>query len=386
MKRQQKWIFNIVISVFIGMLGFFSSSFQSTTNQVAIQFGQPVTMVGTYVSFFAAGVFISLFFSGALADRIGKKRAVIGAVSLMIIGALLLAVSHRQIVTLGGLILIGMGFGPSQVMGSAMLTDENPKRATKWMNISQILYSAGAIIAPLAAVWYYTRGLGTYQDIFLLLAIAFIVLLIPLCFLKYNDAPQSENDTKKPLHPFGVLKSREFSLYALMIFLYLGYESIAPVYIKAYFLQTGSSETLGSTAISLFWLSMIAGRFIGIFMSSKEKLGIRCFSPVVVVAVCILLLAKSPETRLLGALLFGFGCGPVWPMLFVLSSKVFPNRSGSAYAVMMIFSSAAYIVFPVVLGSVVKNLQLTFIGCALLSILVFGFSFFIPKAQRDDIK
>ncbi|MEI8200453.1 MAG: MFS transporter [Eubacteriales bacterium] len=93
-------------------------------------------------------------------------------------------------------------------------------------------------------------------------------------------------------------------------------------------------------------------------MSGKEKSGIH-FSPPPIV----------------------FGCGPVWPMLLVLAAKVFPDRSGSAYAVMMVFSTAGYMIFPFFMGSLVNNLNITLIGCGILSAIVFILSFLPEKFE-----
>jgi len=384
MKRQYKWIFNGAICMLIGMLGIFSSSFQSIANRMAAQFGQPVTAIGTYISVWAAGSFISVFFSGTLADRIGKKKVIIGAITFIIVGSLLVAVSRWQMLTLIGLVFMGMGFGPSEAIGSALLTDENPVNATRWMSISQICFCIGAIAAPIAAVWYCTAGFGTYQNIFYLSAIGFVVMLAFFIFNQYETACEKDGNTSRSIHPLDVMRNGHFRLYAIMIFLYVGYESIAPAYIKAFFVETGSTEALGAKAISLFWVSMIAGRLVGIFMNGKEELGIKVFPPIVFSAVCVLLLAGSSEMRLAGVILFGFGCGPLWPMLFVLSSRVFPYRTGSAYAVMMAFSSAGYMIFPVLLGSFVNNLRVTFAGCALLALSIFGLSF-LSKRIKESI-
>jgi len=382
MKLQRKWNVNIMTSLLLGMLGILSSSFQSTADRMAAQFGQPITMIGTYISFFAAGSLISVLLGGMFADRIGKRKITAGAVALIIIGALLIAVSRQQAETLAGLLIMGMGSGTTEVMGSAILTDENPAHATRWMNISQIVFCAGAVTAPVAAVWYCTMGSGTYQKIFLILALSFCVQLIFFFWNGRGDVTPAESGSRKALHPVNLLKNREFRLYAVMIFLYIGYESIAPAYIKAFFLQTGSSEAFSAFAISVFWFSMIAGRFIGVFMNGKEKLGIQVFSPVVVAAVCFLLFAQSPQMRIVGVVLFGFACGPVWPMLFVLSSKIFPDRIGTAYSVMMVFSTGGYMIFPFLLGSAVNNIRITFIGCAFLSITVFGLSFMSIKNTK----
>ena len=57
-------------------------------------------------------------------------------------------------------------------------------------------------------------------------------------------------------------------------------------------------------------------------------------------------------------------------MLFVLASRVFPERSGAAYATMMLFCVAGASFSPAVLGSGVNNVNVTFILCGALSLVV----------------
>ena len=71
-----------------------------------------------------------------------------------------------------------------------------------------------------------------------------------------------------------------------------------------------------------------------------------------------------------GVAIYGFGCGPVWPMLFVLAARVFPNRSGASYAVMMLFSQAGNSLSPAVIGAGVNNVEATFAICAALALVV----------------
>ena len=167
-----------------------------------------------------------------------------------------------------------------------------------------------------------------------------------------------------------MLKSREFCLYALLIFVYLCYESVGPTYLRQLFLERGASEGTANLAISLFWAAMVVLRLVGAFMDGKELVCVRILSPLIAVGSVLALLAPSDGLRLAGAVLYGFGCGPVWPMLFVLASRVFPERSGAAYATMMLFSVAGDSFAPAVLGSGVNNVNVTFILCGALSLVV----------------
>ncbi len=126
---------------------------------------------------------------------------------------------------------------------------------------------------------------------------------------------------------------------------------------------------------------MIVFRMIGVFMDGKELFCIRWFTPLVLAGVVVLLLASSDGMRLAGVLLYGFGCGPVWPMLFVLASRVFPRRSGAAYAMMMLFTMTGNSLSPAVFGSLVANVPATIALCGLLSLFVTAAAWYATKRQ-----
>ncbi len=381
MEKRSKLIFNCMASLLIGILGVFFSSFQSTADRIALSFGQESSLVGLFISVFAAGSFISVYFNGALADSIGKKKVIVAAIICSIVGTFIVGISEWYGLTLAGLFLMGVGFGPAEAMSSAIMTDENPTQATKWMNISQVVYCAGAISAPVAAIWYCTEGGGRYNDIFLLCSAAFALLLIYFIRIPFGRAPTGGQKAKRDIQPLTLLKNKQFLLYAVMIFLYIGYDAIGPAYIKQLLLSTNSTEQVAAVGISVFWTAMITGRIIGIFMNGKERLGVRLFTPMAILGALLMLLAGSQELRFIGAFAYGLGCGPVWPLMFVLSAKISPERSGAAYAVMMLFSSAGHMVFPTLLGTWLGNVYLTFIGGGILAILVFCGSLFIRKTD-----
>ena len=383
-ERRSKLIFNCMASLLIGILGVFFSSFQSIADRVAMSFGQASSLVGLFISVFAAGSFISVYLNGALSDLIGKKKVVVTAILCSIVGSFVVGISQSYVLTLVGLFLMGVGFGPAEAMSSAIMTDENPESATRWMNISQVVYCAGAISAPVAAIWYCSEG-GKYNDIFLLCSAAFALLLIYFIRIPYGKMPSGIQRTKKDVRPLTLLKNKQFLLYAVMIFFYIGYDAIGPAYIKQMFMVTNSTEQVAATGISVFWIAMITGRTIGIFMNGKERLGVRLFTPLAILGALLMLVAGTQEVRLVAAFLYGLGCGPVWPLMFVLAAKIAPERSGAAYAVMMSFCSAGHMLFPALLGTWLGNVYFTFIGCGILAALVFVGSLFIKNSAHNSL-
>ena len=366
-QRTQNWLY----CTLVGVLGLYASTYQTLVDRLAARFGLDTRMIGVLLSVYAIGSLCSVLISGMLSDSLGKRRVVLCASLLMCLGLLCISSSSTPTPLFAGLFFTGMGAGPCESVSSALLTDENPGASTRWMNISQMLFGVGAIVAPLAATWYLSRPGADASSALLLCAGAVFLCWAALAATSRGRLRRPETEgVRRELNLFSVLKSREFRLYALLVFVYLCYESVGPTYLRQLFLERGSSEATANLAISLFWAAMVVLRLVGAFMDGKELICVRILSPLIAVGSALALLAPSDGLRLAGAVLYGFGCGPVWPMLFVLASRVFPERSGAAYATMMLFSVVGDSFSPAVLGSGVNNVNVTFILCGALSLVV----------------
>jgi len=370
----QNWLY----CTLVGVLGLYASTYDAMVDRMTARFLLDARMIGILMSVYAAGSLTSVLLSGMLSDSIGKRRVVLFGGAMLTLGVALVATAGSVPLMMVGLFLAGMGFGPCESIGSALLTDENPGGETRWMNISQIFFGAGAIAAPVAAVWYASLPGRSYSSALFVCAGA--VFLCWLAILSTSRGRLSKPEgVKRELNLFGVLKNREFLLYAVMVCVYLCYEALAPAYFKQLFLLRGASEQTAGLAISIFWAAMIVFRFVGVFMDGKELFCIRWFTPMIILGVAVLLLAKSDGVRLIGAALFGFGCGPVWPMLYVLAARLFPDRSGAAFAMMMLFTMAGKTASPALFGTLVDNVPVTIGLCAALAALLTGCAWYASK-------
>ena len=256
---------------------------------------------------------------------------------------------------------------PQRGISSALLTDENPDYATRWMNISQVFFCAGAILSPLAVMAYLAGG-NRFGG--LLLFCAGVIALTGLMILLAGGEMGAKKIDRKRLNMFSVLESRTVVLCAFMVFIYLGCESVGLVYLKQLFLLHGEGSELADLSISLFWVAMILFRLLGTRMDGKEMITLRWLTLMLPLGAVVCLLAASPLPRLIGTALYGAGCGAVWPMLFVLASRSLPRRSGAVFAVMMLFTTAGNTLFPLLIGKWVGNPEITVMLCAALGLLL----------------
>lgn len=307
--RSRQGVQNWLYCALVGVLGLYASAYQTLVGQLTERFGLDERLMGVLLAVYAAGSLCSVLVSGMLSDSLGKRRVVLCAAPVMCLGLVCAATAGAVALLFAGLFLAGHGFGPCESTGSALLTDENPGASTRWMNISQIFFGLGAIVAPLAATWYLSRAGASTSGALLICAGAVFVCWLLLAFTSGGRLGRPAVATRD-LNPFTVLKSREFLLYGVLVFLYLCYESVAPAYFKQLFLKRGADEGTANLAISVFWTAIVACRLVGAFMEGKEKKCIVVFSPLVAVGALLALLARGDGLRLLGVALYGVGLRP----------------------------------------------------------------------------
>ena len=372
---------NLLLCTLITALGALVTSLSSVLDRMATYIGLAPERVGVFISVYMVGSCLSAFFGGSLADRLGKRRVIAAGTALLALGLIGVAAASGAALTFIGLFVLGVGFGPSESMGSALLTDENGRHATLWMNLSQIGFGIGAIAAPALVAWHLGRG-GGYQSVFWLCAAAFTAFFLILAAgIKGRSV---KVNPESGVNSFELLKNNNFRLCALLVFLYMGYESVAPAYLKRLFLEKGAGEEMAMLTISLFWAAMLVCRLIGAFLSGRELFSVKFFTLFVIAGIALTLFAPNNALRVLGVLLYGFGCGPTWTMIFVLSSRVFPDRIGAAYGVMMLFSTAGGAVFPAVIGAWVANTQVTFILCIGIALLLIAGAFLAGRMETGQ--
>ncbi|MDD4081298.1 MAG: MFS transporter [Eubacteriales bacterium] len=368
---------NLLLCALVGWLGVYASLLSTLSDRLAAQFSLAGTDAGLFISAHALGMLVSVLLSGSLADSIGKRRIVLVGCALMVAGLIFTYLAQSLPAILAGLFLTGMGFSPSEAISSALLTDENPEHATRWMNWSQVCFGLGAVLSPLAVVWYLSAG-RAYGG--LLLICAGLVGVSGLLILLAGGDMGAGKADKTRLNMFSVLKSKTVLVCCLMVFFYLGVESVGIVYLKQLFLLHGEGSSLGDLSISLFWLAMIVLRLVGTRMDGREMISLRYLTLMIPLGAVVSLLAPNPGLRLLGAVLYGAGCGAVWPMLFVLAGRSMPQRSGAVFAMMMIFTTAGNSLFPMLIGKWVANPETTMIICAALALLLPALSFSLERS------
>jgi len=285
-------------------------------------------------------------FFGAIAEKIGDRRAVIIGALVYAAGLVLssFAVSpleHQLYEILIGFGVAGTGFGVILAVVGRASSDENRSMS---LAIVTAAASGGQVVgAPIAE---YLLGFMSWQDVFLVFAAAVLALIMLLPFMRAPVAATKE-ELEESMGTILKKAARDPSFTLIFLgFFSCGYqlafvtahfpafvtEMCSPIVSGSLLDSIGVSSTsaLGAVAISLIGLANIAGTLTAGYLGkrySKKYLLASIYLARTFVAAAFILTPMSPAT----VLLFSVAMGALWLATVPLTSGLIAHIYGLRY-------------------------------------------------------
>lgn len=210
----------------------------------------------------------------------------------------------------------GLGAGSIDAALNNYVALHYNSRHMSWLHC---FWGVGTIISPYIMSYALTHTTWTdgYRIVsFIQFGIA-AVLLLTLPIWKINSGKKSENADAKALGLRGALKIKGVSSLLIAFMAYCGAEATTMFWASSYLEGTrGTGKDKAAAFGALFFIGITAGRFLSGFIS--EKLGDnRMIREGTVIALFGTLLIALPFeiTSVLGFLIIGLGCAPVYPCI-----------------------------------------------------------------------
>ena len=154
-------------------LGFEIGGFQATLREMASFFF-------TFQAFMGLSCFYSIYWNHyhecdvwKYSGSYWKKRILLKFISLFIVGTTIVGISSSLTATVIGIFLIGCGYGVSESVSTALLSDHYTSTAHQYINLSQAFLCLGAVLAPLlSAIFFSTHMILTFL----------LCIMIGLCY------------------------------------------------------------------------------------------------------------------------------------------------------------------------------------------------------------
>lgn len=352
-------------------LGFEGGGFQLVLLQVAEEFHLNQTLMGFLVAAQFIAVMLSPLVFGPIADRIGKKRVLLFAMPIFIIGCLFAASAWSAATFIIGVFIIGCGLGVCECLVSANMTDNFPEQANRYMNMTQCTFSLGAVVSPILTRYLMDQFAMSWRGAFFMAGLGYVALL-PLMGLTHCVSVRTPEQAKVSGSLLQLGKHRFFIALFLCIFLYVGMETGIAYFADSLFTVEIMRPELGAYAISTFWLVMSGSRLLFSFIKVQERKAILAGYGLSTLAGILMLVLPNASVTLLGIALIGFAFGPIWPMIMAMGTKSLPEMTGLVSSLLMAAGGLGGALLPVMMGACADNAGLYWAFGILIAFMIAG--------------
>ena len=357
----------LLITVF-GLL----NNYQSVVmNRVVETYGLIGGAQGIMSSMINIGSIAAFLSAPALQGRLKKTSMLLIACLLLVVSFFMLGSARVYAAMLAGSLLAGVGFGWVDSNCNALMVDLHPFDSSRKLGLLHGGFGVGGLAAPLVitALFAATDWHGVSYVLCALIAAAGIVFLL-LTARAAKGAPAAKPEQKLT---FSAVKEfllrRKNALMLLTAMLYAATQSGLVIWIVRYMTLQYGAETLGSAALSIYWISATLSRFFAPYVPMRPLklflLGTAVSSVLLIVGVL------SGSAVVMCVMVGGIGLvsGHCIPMLISEASASEPGNSALVASSFLVSMCLVRVIIPVFMGFLAAKINLAFM---MLSPAVFG--------------
>lgn len=339
----------------------------------------PFSYAGIISMIISAGTIVSSFFSDRLTRKFGA--GLVTAVSVLLTAGALFGFSVSDSFYLLCIMAIPYGLGAGAV-DAALNNYVALHYSSRHMSWLHCFWGVGAAASPYIMGFCLGKGLGWSRGYFSVSMIQIVITAILFISLplwksradekeggiepKGAEAEQIQTDQTKAV-PSKALSFREIlrikgAPYILITFFaYSAMESTTGLWASSYLVQYLLMEPEKAAKFaSFFYLGITVGRFLCGFVADKmgDKALIRLGSGIAGAGILLVLIPFPVTTpALLGLVIIGFGCAPVYPAIIHSTPFYFGKENSQALiGIQMAFAYVGSTFMPPLLGTLAARI------------------------------
>lgn len=341
-------------------------------------FSVPVSYSGIIFMIIAGGTIVSSLQSDQLTKKLGAGAVTAISVLTTALALFGFSISHSYIALCLWAIPYGLGAGSVDAALNNYVAIHYASRHMSWLHC---MWGVGASLGPYIMGYTLTGGAGWnsgYRYIAVLQIGLTVVLFFSLPLWRGQTKIARKTgaaDTKAaPIPLWHVVMIPGAKEIMLTFFCYCAMEQTANLWASSYLvLHRGVSAETAAGFASLFFVGITAGRFLSGFLTLllNDTQMIRLGQGLIAVGIITLLLPFGTITSLVGLLLIGLGCAPVYPSIIHATPANFgEDKSQAMIGVQMASAYAGTCLMPPVFGLVANHLGISLLPFYLMLILI----------------
>ena len=349
-----------------------------------VSLGQPLESLGIVTFILASCSSVSGFVSGRVLSRFGTGPVTF--VSALVTGLSILGLSQVPNFPLMVALAFPLGFGAGSVDAGLnhFVADHYSSKHMNWLHAC---WGVGATLGPLIVGQILASG-GNWSQGYLTVACCQLVLaMVIFASLRlWNQQGPAQHDPEK-ITEGGRPDTPSWApiLAASLFALYVSIEMGTGLWAASILIESRHFDPgMAGLAITLFFGSIMGGRVLIGFVS--EKMGnrrlVRLGLSIAIVGIVLLLIPGLPVLSMLGLMLFGFGCAPVYPGLMHETPRRFdPITARKVIGWQVAAANAGGAVMPAIFGVIAARfgLEAVFPVVAFFAVLLLVLSIRLDK-------
>jgi fucose permease len=319
---------------------------------------------------------------GIVQSRIGKKIMLNIGMSVTAIGLLVPFFIYTFPMVLTGFALLGIGNTIVQVSANPLLVDVVPgNRASSFLSFSQFVKAIGSMVAPPLA-GFLAAQFGDWKLLFLVFGIVSIISVLWLGVVKTEETPsvvKATLGTSLKLLGNGFVLIMVLSIF-IVVGVDVGFNSNSGQFLMQ---RYGFLQEAAESGRSFYFLGRMAGTFAGALLLTRitssrfyiwtSILGILSF-------IVLLTLPDSSNNIIVLVIVFitGLAVANIFPLVFSIAVKAYPDRSSEISGLMMMAVSGGA-VFPPLMGWITQGSNNVSLGMSVMvvcMVLLLGSAFY----------
>ena len=335
----------------------------------------PLSYAGAISATITAGTILSSLFSDKLLRKFGAGLVTAVSVTMTAVCLFGFSVSSQFWMLILWSIPFGLGAGGVDAILNNYVALHYKAQHMSWLHC---MWGVGAAVGPYIMSFALVK-LENWSGGYLIVS----VIQMVLCAIIFISIPLwkkggTADDATKQIEPRSLSFKEIFAISGafpcfLMFFCYCALEVTASLWASTYLVDNWSfSPERAAGCASMFYIGVTLGRFINGFLAMKlgDKTLIRTGTGIIAVGVAFLLVPLSSAFAIIGFVVMGIGCAPIYPCIIHMTPEVFgADKSQAMIGVQMAFAYVGILAMPPLFGVIAEHISVSLLPIYLLIFL-----------------
>lgn len=328
-----------------------------------------------YVSMvITCGTIISSLFSAKAIKRFGTGNVTLVSVCLTAVALFGICKSPSYVWLIVCAIPLGLGAGAVDSALNEFVAEHYKAHHMNWLHC---FWGIGAMTGPVIISSFMQKGESWRNGYFSVSVIQFAlvaILLLSLPFWKRVESIGAKEEEYKSKGILGTFKLPGAKYAMLGFFCYCGIELSVSLWGSSFLVNVyGMDISQAALWVSMYFGGITAGRFISGFVSMKlnNRQLIRIGQGFIIAGVIILIVASVNQFLLVGLVLIGLGCAPIYPcMLYETPTRFGANHAQEIMGIQMACAYVGSTIVPPLIGAIASRTTFQAMPIAVLALTV----------------